>query len=84
VENRIANVQTQIIVISASILRGKDYPDLSLKSVHLRERMLKRFEVFIITKDHSVYDYDLILKNLFLVIDKCDAVKKKNKNAIKA
>jgi UDP-N-acetyl-D-glucosamine dehydrogenase len=57
---------------------------LSLRSIPLGEKMLKRFDAVIITTDHSVYDYDLIVKNSSLVIDTRNAVKKKRKNVIKA
>jgi len=62
----------------------RDYPGLSLKSVPLDEKMLKRFDAVIIATDHSVYDYDWIVKNSSLVIDTRNAVKKKRKNVIKA
>ena len=62
----------------------RDYPGLSLRSIPLGEKMLKRFDAVIITTDHSVYDYDLIVKNSSLVIDTRNAVKKKRKNVIKA
>lgn len=62
----------------------RDYPGLSLRSIPLGEKMLKRFDAVIIATDHSVYDYDLIVKNSSLVIDTRNAVKKKRKNVIKA
>jgi UDP-N-acetyl-D-glucosamine dehydrogenase len=62
----------------------RDYPGLSLRSVPLGAGMLKRFDAVIITTDHSVYDYDWIVKNSSLVIDTRNAVKKKRKNVIKA
>jgi len=62
----------------------RDYPGLSLRSIPLGEKMLKRFDAVIITTDHSVYDYDLIVKCSSLVIDTRNAVKKKRKNVIKA
>jgi UDP-N-acetyl-D-glucosamine dehydrogenase len=62
----------------------RDYPDLSLKSVPLSAGMLKRFDAVIIATDHSVYDYDWIVRNSSLVIDTRNAVKKKRKNVVKA
>ncbi len=62
----------------------RDYPGLNLKSTPLSEKMLKRFDAVIIATDHSVYDYDWIVKNASLVIDTRNAVKKKRKNVIKA
>lgn len=62
----------------------RDYPGLSLRSVPLSARMLKRFDAVIITTDHSAYDYDWIVRNTSLVIDTRNAVKKKRKNVVKA
>lgn len=62
----------------------RDYPDLNLRSIPLTEKALKRADVIIIATDHSVYDYDWIVKNASLVIDTRNAVKKKRKNVIKA
>jgi UDP-N-acetyl-D-glucosamine dehydrogenase len=62
----------------------RDYPGLNLKSVQLSEKVLKRADAVIIATDHSVYDYDWIVKNASLVIDTRNAVKKKRKNVIKA
>ena len=46
--------------------------------------MLKRFDAVIIATDHSVYDYDWIVRKSSLVIDTRNAVKKKRKNVVKA
>jgi UDP-N-acetyl-D-glucosamine dehydrogenase len=62
----------------------RDYPDLNLRSIPLTEKGLKRADAIIIATDHSVYDYDWIVKNASLVIDTRNAVKKKRKNVIKA
>ena len=62
----------------------RDYPGLDLKSVPLSEKALKKANVVIIATDHSVYDYDWIVKNASLVIDTRNAVKRKRKNVIKA
>jgi UDP-N-acetyl-D-glucosamine dehydrogenase len=62
----------------------RDYPGLSLKSVPLGAGMLKRFDAVIIATDHSVYDYDWIVRNSALVIDTRNAVKRKRKNVVKA
>lgn len=68
-----------------SISKGhRDYPGLILKSVPLDEKMLQKFDAVIIATDHSVYDYEWIVKNSILVIDTRNAVKKKRKNVIKA
>jgi UDP-N-acetyl-D-glucosamine dehydrogenase len=62
----------------------RDYPGLVLKPVKLTEKNLKTFDAVIITTDHSVYDFDWIVKCSFLVVDTRNAVKKKRKNVIKA
>jgi len=62
----------------------RDYPGLDLKSVPLSEKALKKANVVIIATDHSVYDYDWIVKNASLVIDTRNAVKRRRKNVIKA
>lgn len=62
----------------------RDYPDLNLRSIPLTEKALKKADAVIIATDHSVYDYDWIVKNANLVIDTRNAVKKKRKNVIKA
>jgi UDP-N-acetyl-D-glucosamine dehydrogenase len=62
----------------------RDYPGLNLNSIPLSERVLKRSDAVIIATDHSVYDYDWIVKNASLVIDTRNAVKKKRKNVVKA
>jgi UDP-N-acetyl-D-glucosamine dehydrogenase len=62
----------------------RDYPGLDLKSIPLTEKLLRRTQAVIIATDHSVYDYDWIVKNASLVIDTRNAVKKRRKNIIKA
>jgi len=62
----------------------RDYPGLDLKSVPLSEKELKKADAVIVTTDHSVYDYEWIVKNASLVIDTRNAVKKKRKNVVKA
>jgi UDP-N-acetyl-D-glucosamine dehydrogenase len=62
----------------------RDYPGLELKSVPLTEKMLKKCDAVIISTNHSVYDYDWIVKNASLVIDTRNAIKKKRRNVVKA
>ena len=62
----------------------RDYPGLKLRSVKLTEKRLQSFDAVIIATDHSVYDFDWIVKHSFLVVDTRNAVKKKRKNVIKA
>ena len=62
----------------------RDYPELKLKSVELTARKLKEYAAVIVATDHSVYDYDWIVKNSRLIIDTRNAIKKKRKSVIKA
>jgi UDP-N-acetyl-D-glucosamine dehydrogenase len=62
----------------------RDYPGLKLRSVKLTEKSLQSFDAVIIATDHSVYDFDWIVKHSPLVIDTRNAVKRKRKNVIKA
>jgi len=43
--------------------------DLRMKSKRLSAKMLSRYDVVLISTDHSVYDYDWIVKNAKLVVD---------------
>jgi UDP-N-acetyl-D-glucosamine dehydrogenase len=62
----------------------RKYPDLDLKSVPLTAKRLKGSDAVIIATDHSVYDYDWIVKNAPLVVDTRNAVKRRRKNVVKA
>lgn len=62
----------------------RDYPGLKLRSIKLTEKRLQSFDAVIIATDHSVYDFDWIVKHSSLVVDTRNAVKKKRKNVIKA
>lgn len=62
----------------------RDYPGLKLKSIPLTQNLLKRCDAVVIATDHSVYDFDWIVKNTSLVIDTRNAIKKKSKNVVKA
>jgi UDP-N-acetyl-D-glucosamine dehydrogenase len=62
----------------------RDYPGLALKSIPLTEKRLKSSDAVIIATDHSVFDYDWIMRNSSLVVDTRNAIKKKRKNVIKA
>ena len=65
-------------------LEYRDYPGLILRPVKLTEKRLRTFDAVIIATDHSVYDFDWIVKHSHLVVDTRNAVKKKKKNVIKA
>ena len=62
----------------------RDYPGLKLESVKLTEKKLKTFDAVIIATDHSVYDFDWIVRHSSLVVDTRNAVKAKRKNVIRA
>jgi UDP-N-acetyl-D-glucosamine dehydrogenase len=62
----------------------REYPGLDLRSVALSAARLRASEAVIIATDHSVYDYDWIVRHAPLVVDTRNAVKKKRKNVIKA
>jgi len=62
----------------------REYPDLDLKSVPLSEETLKSFDAVIIATNHSVYDFDWIVENSFLVIDTRNAIPGYKPNVIKA
>jgi UDP-N-acetyl-D-glucosamine dehydrogenase len=62
----------------------REYPGLDLRSVALTAKRLKASEAVVIVTDHSVYDYDWIVRNAPLVVDTRNAIKKKRKNVIKA
>ncbi len=65
-------------------MKYRDYPGLKLRSVKLTEKSLRSFDALIIATDHSVYDFDWIVKHSNLVVDTRNAVKKKRKNVVKA
>jgi len=62
----------------------REYPGLSLKSVPLTARRLKSADAVVIATDHTVYNYDWIVKNTRLVIDSRNVIKKKRFNVVKA
>jgi UDP-N-acetyl-D-glucosamine dehydrogenase len=62
----------------------REYPGLDLRSVPLTVHRLRSSDAVIIATDHSVYDYDWIVRHARLVVDTRNAVKKKRKNVIKA
>jgi len=62
----------------------REYPGLDLRSVALTARRLQQMDAVVIATDHSVFDYEWIVKNSQLIIDTRNAIKKKRKNVIKA
>jgi len=62
----------------------RDYPGLKLKSVALSKKRLREADAVIIATDHSVYDYERILRDSSLIVDTRNVIKKKSLNIIKA
>jgi len=62
----------------------REYPGLDLRSAALTARRLQQMDAVVIATDHSVFDYEWIVKNSQLIIDTRNAIKKKRKNVIKA
>lgn len=63
----------------------RNYPHLTMKSVPLSNRNLKRYDCSVIITNHSVYNYNWIVKNSKIVIDTRNATKGlKNKKIIKS
>lgn len=62
----------------------RDYPGLKLKSVALSKKRLREADAVIIATDHSVYDYERILRDSSLIVDTRNVIKKKSFNIIKA
>jgi UDP-N-acetyl-D-glucosamine dehydrogenase len=61
--------------------------DLRMKSRKLSPKMLRSYDVVLISTDHSVYDYDMIVRNSKLVVDTRNAtakIKGNRKNVIRA
>ncbi len=54
-----------------------------IKSVNLNFEKLKEYDAVVILTDHSVYDYDRILKYSRLIIDTRNAIKKNDKKVKK-
>jgi UDP-N-acetyl-D-glucosamine dehydrogenase len=57
---------------------------LSLRSVALTPKRLRTCDAVIIATDHSVYDFDSVVRHAPLVVDTRNAVKRKRRNVIKA
>jgi UDP-N-acetyl-D-glucosamine dehydrogenase len=53
--------------------------DLKMKSVPLSARMLKSYDVVLISTDHSAYDFDMIVANSKAVVDTRNATAKVKK-----
>ncbi|GAG90744.1 unnamed protein product [marine sediment metagenome] len=55
-----------------------------MKSVELTEESIKRYDCLLIATNHSVYDYEWILKNAHLIVDTRNAIKESSSKVIKA
>jgi UDP-N-acetyl-D-glucosamine dehydrogenase len=53
----------------ASFSGMRHYPDLSMKSVELSEKKLRKYDCVVIITNHSRYDYPWIVKNSKLIVD---------------
>ena len=53
-------------------------------SVPVTASNLKKFDAVLVSTDHSVYDYDLILKNSRLIVDTRNSIKKRSTKITKA
>ncbi|MBE0428026.1 MAG: nucleotide sugar dehydrogenase [Nitrospirae bacterium] len=63
----------------------RHYPHLTMKSVQLTGKNLKKYDCTVIITNHSKYDYDWLLKNSRLVVDTRNATKGlRNSRIIKA
>jgi len=61
--------------------------DLKMRSKPLSTRMLRSYDVVLISTDHSVYDYDWIVQNAQLVVDTRNAtagVRRERRKIVKA
>ncbi|HEC78059.1 MAG TPA: nucleotide sugar dehydrogenase [candidate division WOR-3 bacterium] len=54
-----------------------------IHSVKLTKKELKKYDAVVILTDHSVYDYDFIVKNSRLIIDTRNAIKKRTRKVKK-
>ncbi len=54
------------------------------KSMKLSSENLKKYDCVVIVTDHSVYDYNMILKNSKLIVDTRNAIQVKSKKVVKA
>ena len=55
-----------------------DIDGKEIKSVTLSSKELKKYDVVLILTDHSDYDYNFIIKNVRLIVDTRNAIKKKH------
>lgn len=63
----------------------RHYPYLTMKSIMLTEKNLKKYDCTVIITDHSKYDYNWIVKNSTLIVDTRNATKNiKSRKIIKA
>ena len=55
-----------------------------MKSVELTEESIKRYDCLLIATNHSVYDYEWILRNANLIVDTRNAIKESSSKVTKA
>jgi UDP-N-acetyl-D-glucosamine dehydrogenase len=54
--------------------------DLKLKSVPLTPANLKKYDVVLVSTDHTAYDYEMIVKHAKVVVDSRNATKNVKSN----
>ncbi|MBM4146933.1 MAG: nucleotide sugar dehydrogenase [Nitrospira sp.] len=54
----------------------RNYTDISLQSVDLTEKILKKADIILLLTDHSAYDYAFIEKNAVCIVDTRNAFEK--------
>src|SRR3989338_8572926 len=58
--------------------------NLTMRSVELNAKTIKKYDCVVIITDHSDYDYKWISQSATLVVDSRNTIKGKNKNVVKA
>jgi UDP-N-acetyl-D-glucosamine dehydrogenase len=62
----------------------REYPGVEFRSVSLTAKRLKDADAVIIATDHSVYDFDWIVRNSKLIVDTRHAVRRRSRKVVKA
>lgn len=78
IKNHVAEVKYNDPYVPYFILNGK-----KIRSIKISPQKLKLYDAIVILTDHSVYDYETILKNARLIIDTRNAIKKGHKKVKK-
>jgi|UniRef100_A0A7V3VTB5 UDP-N-acetyl-D-glucosamine dehydrogenase len=78
IKDKVGKVEYNDPLVPYFILNGK-----KIKSVRLNFKKLKEYDAVVILTDHSLYDYEKILKFSRLIIDTRNAIKKGDKKVKK-